>query len=26
LPPGVIFVQEIPPAARESYLKGVADS
>jgi hypothetical protein len=25
LPPGVIFVQEIPPAARESYLKGVAD-
>jgi len=25
LPPGVIFVQDIPPAARESYLKGVAD-
>src|SRR5262245_58687270 len=24
-PPGVIFVQDIPPAARESYLKGVAD-
>ena len=25
LAPGVIFVQEIPPAARASYLKGVAD-
>src|SRR5262249_35247549 len=25
LPTGVIFVQDIPPAARESYLKGVAD-
>src|SRR5436190_17182358 len=25
LPAGVIFVQDIPPAARESYLKGVAD-
>lgn len=25
LPPGVIFAQEIPPAARASYLKGVAD-
>lgn len=25
LPPGVIFVQDIPPAARASYLKGVAD-
>src|SRR6266545_4719078 len=24
LPPGVIFVQDIPPAARTSYLKGVA--
>src|SRR4051812_11312492 len=25
LPAGVIFVQEIPPAAQASYLKGVAD-
>ena len=25
LPPGVIFAQDIPPAARASYLKGVAD-
>jgi len=25
LPPGVIFVQEIPPAARASYLKGLDD-
>jgi tetratricopeptide (TPR) repeat protein len=25
LPAGVVFVQEIPPAARESYLKGLAD-
>ena len=25
LPPGVIFAQEVPPAARTSYLKGIAD-
>ena len=25
LPPGVIFVQEIPPAARTAYLQGIAD-
>ena len=25
LPPGVIFVQDIPAAARTSYLKGIAD-
>jgi hypothetical protein len=25
LPPGVIFVQDIPPEARASYVKGVAD-
>jgi hypothetical protein len=25
MPPGVIFAQEIPPAARSLYLKGVAD-
>src|SRR5438874_13323724 len=25
LPPGVIFVQEIPPAARTAYLKGIGD-